>query len=37
METLTIGIPVYNEIKHIEKTISNIVSVSKEVNFQIEL
>jgi glycosyltransferase involved in cell wall biosynthesis len=37
MRTLTVGIPVYNEIDHIEKTVHNLVGLASKVNFGIEL
>lgn len=37
MALLTIGIPVYNAVKHIENTINNISKVAKNVDYDIEL
>lgn len=37
MKTLTVGIPVYNEIDYIENTIDNICRISKEIHFQVEI
>lgn len=35
--TLTIGIPVYNEINHIKSTLNNLFLISKSIDYQIEL
>ena len=35
--TLTIGIPVYNEINHIKNTLNNLFVISKDVDYRIEL
>jgi len=37
VKTLTIGIPVLNEIKHLEKTVDNLVYLAGNVDFEIEL
>jgi len=37
MALLTIGIPVYNEFKHLSKTVENIFRVSQNIGYDIEL
>ena len=37
MSNLTVGIPVFNEINHIGKTVSNLVDLASKVDFGIEL
>lgn len=37
MKILTIGIPTYNEVRYIEKTIENIFDISRTINYQIEI
>lgn len=37
MKTLTVGIPVFNEIKYIDATINNICEISKNVSYQVEI
>jgi glycosyltransferase involved in cell wall biosynthesis len=37
MKNLTVGIPVFNEIDHIEKTVDNVVNLASKVDFEIEL
>jgi len=37
MRNLTVGIPVFNEIDHIEKTVNNLVELARDIDFRIEL
>ena len=37
MKILTIGIPVFNEIRHLEQTISNIFEIASKIDYEIEL
>jgi len=37
MKTLTVGIPVYNEIDYIEATITNLYRISKEITYEVEI
>ena len=37
MTLLTIGIPVYNEFKHLSKTVENIFQISQNIGYEIEL